>query len=288
MTKPFENQHHLLSALDTQVPGGVYLCQVGDEVSCGACCGLYNVAGLSREHLTALLANRSDRFARTERTPDAIEAFGQETRHLEPRQRPFAELHHCPFIGLVGNGRRRVGCLLHPSAAGNCGVDFRGMSFYGGMACRTYFCTTTKELTPRWKRLLRSVLNHWYLFGLVITETALLTAIFTHLESRLGKPLDRELDVGGAAAESLRRLLGLKCRWPFRPPSHPTACHYLFKDHAHPTPRIPYDQLGMAPSAYDDILREMPSTFGNSQALCRAEALIDSHLEATVSALTDD
>lgn len=275
----------IISALDDQVPGGVYLCQVNDEISCGACCGLYNVSDLSRQHLTAMLAGRSERFARTERTPDAIDAFGRETERLEPQQRPFAQLHHCPFIGLIGNGPGRVGCLLHPRAEGNHGVDFRGLSYYGGMACRSYFCDTTKKLAPRWKRLMRQALNHWYLFGLVVTEKKLLTALFEHLETRLGRPLDPTRAGREEVAEPLRRLLGLKCRWPFRPPSHSTACHYLFNDNAHPKPPIPYEDLAVAPSDYDGILREMPSSFATPGQLRQAEALIESHLAAVAGAL---
>jgi hypothetical protein len=274
-----------LGAMDDRVPGGVYLCQVDARISCGACCGLYNVADLSREKLSAVLARRSRRFARIERTVEAIEAFAREAQRLEPQQRPFAQLHHCPFIGLIGEALGRAGCLLHPLADGNGGVDFRGLSYYGGLACRTYFCMTTRELAPRWKRILRKVLDHWYIFGLVITETELLTAIFELLESRLGRPLDAAWVAGAGAVESLKRLLTLKCRWPFRPPSHFTACHYLFRDNAHPKPMIPYDSLGAATSVYDGILRHMPSAFEDSQALGKAEALIESHLDAVAEVL---
>ena len=38
--------------LDHRTPGEVYLCQISSTVSCGACCGLYNVKNLSREKLT--------------------------------------------------------------------------------------------------------------------------------------------------------------------------------------------------------------------------------------------
>jgi len=287
MTKPQVDYHQTLRAMDAQVPGGVYLCQVDAHISCGACCGLYNVADLSRENLSAMLTLRNKRFSYTPRTVEAIEAFARETERLESQQRPFARLHHCPFIGLIGEGPGRVGCLLHPLADGYNGVDFRGLSFYGGLACRSYFCMTTKDLAPRWKRILRRVLGHWYVFGLVVTELELLTAIFEHLESRLGRPLDTAMVAGAQPGERLRRLLILKCRWPFKPPSHLTACHYLFKDTAYPKPVVPYDQLGAGPSAYDNILRQMPSAFRNAQELGRAEALIESHLAAVVKSLKD-
>lgn len=285
MTKFRNDYHQTLRAMDAQVPGGVYLCQVDADISCGACCGLYNVADLSRENVSDMLIRRNERFANTARTVEAIDAFGRETERLETQQRPFARLHHCPFIGLIGEGPGRVGCLLHPLADGNDGVDFRGLSYYGGLACRTFFCVTTKEMPPRWKRVLRQVLDHWYDFGLVITEFDLLTAIFEHLEFRLGRPLDTAMEAGATPGESLRRLLSLKCRWPFRPSSHFTACHYLFRNEAYPKPMVPYEQLGALPSAYDNILREMPSAFRNARELRRAEALVESHLAEAVKSL---
>ena len=283
--EPGHYNQDTLKAMDQQTPGGVYLCQVGPQISCGACCGLYNVPHLSRPELTEMLSRRTLRFAATARTVAAIEAYALETARLEPQQRPFPELHHCPYIGLIGEAPGRVGCLLHPLADGNGGVDLRGLSYYGGMACRTYFCATTKELLPRWKSVLRQVLNHWYLFGIVVTEKDMLAAMLAQLESRLGRPLEPVMDANSPAADSLRALLGLKCRWPFRPLSHATACHYLFSDNAHPKPAVDYEALGTAPSVHDGILREMPSAFKTVNELRQAEALIDNHMSATVKAI---
>jgi hypothetical protein len=273
--------------LDSQVPGGVYMCQVGARVSCGACCGLYNVADLSREKLSRMLARRTRRFAVTPRTVAGIEAFALETGAAECQSRPFDDLHHCPFLGLIGEAPGRVGCLLHPLGDGNQGVDFRGMSYYGGMACRTFFCDTTKNLPPRWKQVLRQVLDDWHLFGLVVTESDLLGAIFRHLESLIGEPLDVSMTVREPVAASLKQLLALKCRWPFRPASHGTACHYLFSDDSHPKPAVDYQHLNAPPSVYDSILCQMPSVFADEPALRQAEALIGSHLAAAVQALTN-
>jgi hypothetical protein len=288
VTETEDSHSDPLGTLDNQVPGGVYLCQVSARVSCGACCGLYNVADLSRENLTRMLARRTRRFALTPRTVAGIEAFAYETGADEFQTRPFADLHHCPFIGLIGDAPGRVGCLLHPLGDGNQGVDFRGMSYYGGMACRTFFCDTTKNLAPRWKRILRQVLDDWYLFGLVITEAELLTAIFSHLESLIGEPLDASMAARGPFAARLKQLLRLKCRWPFRPASHGTACHYLFSDNAYPKPVVDYQRLNTAPSIYDSILCQMPSVFPDEPALRRAEGLIENHLAVVVQALAEN
>ncbi|MDA8140544.1 MAG: hypothetical protein M0036_18010, partial [Desulfobacteraceae bacterium] len=88
-------------ALDAQVPGGVYLCQVSEKVSCGACCGLYNVADTSRPAMEKMLRARTVRFAQVPRTAAAIDAFARETTAIEPQERPFPQFHHCPFTGLI-------------------------------------------------------------------------------------------------------------------------------------------------------------------------------------------
>ena len=50
------------ATLDGENVSAVYLCQVGERVSCGACCGLYNVADLSRDSLEDRLARRTVRL----------------------------------------------------------------------------------------------------------------------------------------------------------------------------------------------------------------------------------
>jgi len=207
-----------LTASQGPIPGGVYLCQVGERVSCGACCGLYNVADDSREALEKLLRRRTLRFAETPRSAEGIDHFVQWTTVSDPDRRPFADFHHCPFLGLIGTANERVGCLLHPAADGNEGVDYRGMSYYGALACRTYFCPSTHHLPPRWKQILRRLFDDWYLFGQVITEKDLISACFRIIEDAVGRPLEPDLpwelpDV----RVPFKALLGLKIDWPYRP-----------------------------------------------------------------------
>jgi hypothetical protein len=271
---------------DDTVPGGVYLCQVNDRVSCGACCGLYNVAEVSRTHLAALLHQRTLRFATLPRTAAAIDAFAQWTHAQESQKRPFADFHHCPFIGLIGPNASRVGCLLHPLAEGNQGVDFRGLSYYGGLACRTYFCPATQSLPARYKRILRTVLDDWYLYGMVVTETELIAAQFQWLEKRLGREMDAALWIDHPhARQPLVDLLALKISWPFRPHDAPTPCHYFFTDPPHIRPQIDYGRLGAVPSPMHPMLRELVSAFGSTADLHAAEQLLETKLERAARAL---
>lgn len=131
--------------MDNSVPGGVYLCQINERVSCGACCGLYNVADVSSEGLTEILIRRTEAFERISRDVNSVLDFKKATDDGEPLAIPFPDFHHCPYLGLVGERHSRVGCLLHSQANGNNGVDFRGLSYYGGMACSIYFCPSYSQ-----------------------------------------------------------------------------------------------------------------------------------------------
>ncbi len=270
-----------VSQLDLQSPGKVYLCQVNDQVSCGACCGLYNVADASRDNLERLLTFRTKMFETVPRTVDDIMAFKRMIEAREPQARPFPEFHHCPFIGLIGDNRSRVGCLLHPLADGNQGIDWRGLSYYGGMACRSYFCPTYRGLKPAFKSIVRELCDDWYLFGLIITETTLLKAFFNELETRLNLSLTPEVILNHPHRRSaVRSFLKLKINRPFRTDETNHPCNYFFEDQLYPRTGTPYDQLDCRPSRYDRILRELNSAIASKAALYEAEKELDDILKA--------
>jgi hypothetical protein len=217
---------------DEQVRGGVYLCQTGACVSCGSCCGLYNMQDLSRDRLHAILAERTGSFAGTPRTIDAILAFEQERLKAEGSDFPIPDFHHCVFVGLIQDGGERIGCLLHPLALGNGGVDWRGLSFYGGAACKLFFCPTYDELEPRYKRITREVLDDWYEYGLIIPEHRFLAALLGAVEDRLGSALDPER-LSGTGRAALAELLRLRLSWPFRDRQAPLAWNFFSTKETH-------------------------------------------------------
>ncbi|MDJ0781973.1 MAG: hypothetical protein QNJ22_08370 [Desulfosarcinaceae bacterium] len=213
----------------------VYLCQVDATTSCGACCGLYNVAKNDQPTITALLTERAARFAEVPREIGPIDAFARwAARRAGPP--PLADFHHCPFLGLIGAQPLRVGCLLHPLARGNRGLDLRGLSYYGSFTCRTYFCPASRSMARRYQHLLTQLFSHWYPYGLIVTETRLVTLLLERVESRLGHAIDpMRVAVTSSAGAALRRLLTLKIDWPYRRQGDQTTAriHYLFNDGAH-------------------------------------------------------
>lgn len=264
-----------LKETDAAAPGGVYLCQVGEHVSCGACCGLYNTGSAGREALSEMLSFRTRRFSAIPREIDAILAFAAEVRAREPQARPYPGFHHCPYIGMVGREASRVGCLLHPLADGNDGVDYRGLSYYGGMACRTYFCPSCKSLNPFYKRILRAAAEDWHGYGLIITETALVEAFFHEVEHRLGRPLAPGDILGHGDREALiRRLIDIRRSWPHRPVPG-KLCNYFFEDRRYTKPPVDYGPSMAAGHRHHVLFRELESAFASAQALSAAAGVFD-------------
>jgi hypothetical protein len=179
-------------------------------------------------------------------------------------------------LGFIGKTGRRVGCLLHPLAEGNAGIDYRGLSFYGGLACRDYFCPTYRNLSGGCKETVQAVCRDWYIYGLVITEERLLAAFFGEIENRLGRPLRvADVKIRPAARQAILEFLELKLNWPYRHAGWRGPGNYFFNDGLYPKPAIEYTRLGVPPSRHDAILRELSSAFSRTAELTQAEGLIE-------------
>jgi hypothetical protein len=207
---------------------------------------------------------------------EAIFQFKQDVENRELQRRPMPQFHHCPFLGLIGTRRKTVGCLLHPAAHGNNGLDFRSISHYGGMTCHIYFCPSTHLLPRRYKQIIRRVLDDWYLYGLVVTEIRLLKSLFEELEARLNRPLYFEdFASQNACQEALKQLLLLRVSWPFRSPHNRCLAHYFFNDHLYERPIIAPLAPGQTISRYQLILQELETDLQSEHTLRQAELYLD-------------
>ena len=233
-----------------------------------------------------MLARRTRWFAGVPRTVAALDDFKARVEAAEPRERPFPDFHHCPYLGLIEDDGRRVGCLLHPLARGNAGVDWRGLSYYGGMACRTYFCPSVRHLPGRWLAAVAASMDHWHLHGLIVTERQLLAAFFTEVERRLERLVDSgDFAAGTRAAALLRQFAALKIDWPFRRPDAPGAANYFFEDGLYPRLGVQCREENMPVSPLVPLLKELDSGFASTDDLRHAEALIETTIDALVRVL---
>jgi hypothetical protein len=261
----------------------MYLCQVSESVSCGACCGLYNVPDLSRENLERLLSERTKAFASVPRTENGIYDFLVKNEGPLQRARPFPEFHHCPFLGFVGEEKSRVGCLLHPSVHGNNGVDYRSLSWYGEQACRTYFCPATKKLVAVYQSILIQTLDNWYDFGLLVTEHCLVRAYFMEVESRLGRHVtESDFTQNFRAADALREFAELKSKWPYRRDDSYGPCNFFFENGLYPRPSVFRSNPDIRLSSNEVILRELDSGFSSAKEIEEADKALDDLFSKTV------
>ncbi len=254
----------------------IYFCQVSEKVSCGACCGLYNLPELSQQKLETLLALRTKEFALVERSEEAIFQFQKRNKGPHRLSRPFAQFHHCPFLGLIGEKKSRVGCLLHPATPGNNSVDFRSLSWYGEQACSTYFCPSTNKLPSVYKTILIQVIDNWYDFGLIVTEHALIISYFEEVEFRIGRPVEVfDYAQNFDAIESLREFARLKSNWPYRRENSPGPCNFLFENGMYQRPGVFRNSPDIPLSRYEEIFIELDSGFSSQKEMFAAEQLLD-------------
>lgn len=274
---------------DTEAPGGVYLCQVNERISCGACCGLYNVADPTFDALKDLLLYRTEVFESLDRDMDAIVAYQEKIQQKESDSRPMPEFHHCPFLGLVGEGGLRVGCLLHPLGHGSKEVDLRGLSFYGGMACRVYFCPAHYGLPAAVKEIVREAAMDWHIYGLVITETEMLNAFFQEVEGRIHRPVNKDDILDHAnCLDAIRAFFDLKITWPYRNDGLKGLHNYFFQDNLYPRPSVDYGVAGGRKSKHDVIFRELGSRFFSASQLREAENLVDGIVDRLATAISSN
>ena len=270
-----------LELMDKTAPGGVYLCQVSENVSCGACCGLYNIPDLSRKKLNRMLSDRTEAFLKIAREIDAIIEFGENTLAAENRIRPYPEFYHCPYIGFIGKNKTCIGCLLHPAAKGNNGIDYKGLSYYGSMTCNIYFCPSYTVLPDNFKRIILSTSHDWYSYGLIITESTLINAFLSEAEKVIKRKIDEEdIRDNRCFAGAIREFINLKLSWPFRPASD-TPANYFFRDKLYVKNDVDYSRISSNSftSRYDTIFSELGSSFKSDKEIREAEIMIESLLE---------
>lgn len=254
----------------------ICLCQVSVTVSCGACCGLYNLPNLSREKLEVLLSRRAEEFASVPRTEEGIYEFKRRNKGPHRLSRPFPGFHHCPFLGFISGEKTCVGCLLHPTAPGNNGIDYRSLSWYGEEACRTYFCPTKRKLPAVYQSILTQTIDNWYVYGLIVTEHALVTAYFKEIEFRLGRHIAvRDYTQNIEATNAFREFAELKCTWPYRRDDYPGPCSFFFENGLYSRSGVFRKTPDIPSSSYEKILEELDSGFSCAIEIVAADQLLD-------------
>jgi hypothetical protein len=205
------------------------LCRPDSRKSCAACCGLYNVSDGTRPTLAAKLEKRTSLFRTTLRTVQALEAYQCSIRDRENASTLDSVIHVCEFTGFLDLNQKIVGCLLHPSAPGNDGIDLRGLCFYGSMACKCFFCPAWSEIPASYAQMLLDILDDWHIYGLVMTDPGFIHSLFRLLEMNLGEPVAAEHLYKMPVLNIFKSMLAWKDSWPFNMSSNIRRSRYYFK-----------------------------------------------------------
>jgi hypothetical protein len=135
------------------------LCQHAGA-SCGACCGLYNRADLSRDAARAELRRNTAEIAETKRTPEAFRAAAaRRSRELPPPL--FPSVRTCPLLGFLDDEEAHVGCLAHPAVTG--GPDLRACGVYDVLTCEAFLCPSHAYLSEEEAGMAAAVAGDFYL-----------------------------------------------------------------------------------------------------------------------------
>ncbi len=211
------------------------LCHPDSYKSCSACCGVYNVVDGRREILNGSILERTKKFRNVAREVDALIGFGDHVRGLHNLSPLDPEIHVCEYVGFVDGQNLTVGCMLHPAAPGNNGVDLRGLCYYGSAACKTFYCPACEELSARILKIVRTLIGDWHLYGLIVTDVNYLMAVIDLIELLIDAKLDLGTTLKPAPAMILRGILAWKESWPYSKGSRIRRSGYYLK-------RQPMDQ----------------------------------------------
>lgn len=156
------------------------------NVSCGACCGLFNLKLSSKEFKSLL----------TERTSEFQSTVNFEVRHSFPIYRKNRETketqipkkdemtYNCPFLGYVDTTKQRIGCMIHPIFTGD--PKSQNFSFYGASICQAYDCKNKESvLADLWETLFVEIAKDSVEFSFLAADHIFVNALeklFTHFE----------------------------------------------------------------------------------------------------------
>lgn len=230
-----------------------HLCQPGAGASCGACCGLYNLAGHSRRSVAAALERRTQALRGVARTQEAYRAAAEALRAGDEPPL-FAAVRVCPLLGFLDEARTRVGCLAHPAVTG--GPDLRGCGAYNAHTCQTFECPSFLWLSAAQARLVRAACPDWYLYGLVVTDVELVRGCLRLVEDELGGAVDPDVLVANPRAlEAMRALFALREKAPGREESGAVFGRFDPDGAGDGALRmLDYAKLGCSAAAEDDVV----------------------------------
>jgi hypothetical protein len=252
----------------------IHLCQPDNLKSCGACCGIYNYVGNTREELSVRFNYREKLIQKVRHGGLSLEAYRDAIRHREDGRRIYKTIFTCEFAGWLDGERKKVGCMIHPMQ--NNGSDMRDVSFYGREICEGHFCPSYQKLNENESRIIVDTIDDWYLFGAVITDIDFVKTFFRIAQNRIGEEIKPVLvSVSPKLKDVINRYYHLKVSWPFRDSKRPRFGKYYFVGEEYDIDKIDYAGLGAIAPVYDPIFLSLSSAFESRKELDVAINMLD-------------
>jgi len=262
---------------------GIHICQPDNNKSCAACCGIYNFIDDSFDEVSC-------RLRRNSLSIDSGLSMSHVISHSKKWRKTdndeinclFPIIFNCEFAGFLDNGEKRAGCLLHPEIHGD--KRFIATGFHGVDMCLNHFCPSYFCLTKQEKLVVILSLDHWFLYGLVITDIDIVKCFVNNINNSLGNTFDpwlisRSMDLKDVFAD----FFSLKLSWPFTDSKRGLFGKYRFYGDEYEIDTIPYERLGIQKSIYNHIFLSLSSFFNNSSEIKEAEEIITSHVQRAVA-----
>ncbi|MBI3394749.1 MAG: hypothetical protein HY042_02830 [Spirochaetia bacterium] len=139
-------------------------------VSCGACCGIFNLK-LTADERRSLIDERGRDFRLVDlKIPHMIAGYRRAREAKEEGiERGNPEIYVCPYYGPIADGTLS-GCMIHPSLTGN--PHSQNFSFYGTSICQAYDCPPKdKDSERRWAGFLRASFPDQDNYGRLMADT---------------------------------------------------------------------------------------------------------------------
>ncbi len=123
------------------------MCHPSDgQVSCGACCGLFNLKLKPREYKDLLLERTLEFKSKVDyNTRYTVAAYRQNRESIEAKYKKQDEMtYNCPYLGYVDDSNSKIGCMIHPIFTGD--PKSQNFSFYGTSICQGYDCKNKEHI----------------------------------------------------------------------------------------------------------------------------------------------
>ncbi len=263
---------------------GIHICQPDNNKSCAACCGIYNFIDNSLDAVFERLGRNSLSAGMSDLSMSHVKSHSKKWRKRDndEQSRLFPVIFNCEFAGFIDKEKNKAGCLLHPCIHGD--TRFIEIGFHGVDMCLNHFCPSYFCLTEQEKLTVILSIDHWFLYGLVITDIDIVKCFVDNINNSLGNTFDpwliaRSQDLKNVFAD----FFSFKLNWPFADSKKRLFGKYRFYGDEYEINTIPYEKLGIQKSVYTPIFLSLASFFNNSSEVIKAENIIKSHVQRAVA-----